>query len=201
MATTIATPNVEEQENKFRLSPPALSTHHLMRYAENTHDPIEQGQQQSVNNSANPDVLTVKTQAFHQEEPIFDKERSKVLLVEDNVDLAEIIIETLRLINIEIDHATHGTKAMEKFKELNPALVLLDLQLPDISGWRILDYINELQAGIPKDERTKIIVITSHDDPPNRLISKLQGVSFYLTKPITMNQLENVVNEALNTDE
>lgn len=204
MSTTIANHEVEEKPHIIGLSPPASSIDQLTRYNQmvnGTQQNLDDSQPTAVTPTHDQNVMTGKTTTRHQEETVFDKERSKVLLVEDNLDLAEIIIETLRLIDIEIDHATHGSKAVEKFKSLNPALVLLDLQLPDISGWRILDHINELQAGLSPQERTKIIVITSHDDPPNRLISKLQGVSFFLAKPITMDQLENVVHKALNGDD
>lgn len=202
MSTTITSSStVDDGRTTFSIGSPILSPHTL-KYAENMSDYTESqlDDSQSIAVTAHTDLAP---QAETQEQPFTDLTAVKVLLVEDNMDLAEIIIESLRLtdMRIDVDHATHGTRAIEKFKALNPALVLLDLHLPDMSGWRILDSINDLQSTLPKEARTRIIVITSYDDPPNRLISKLQGITYYLTKPITMDELESVVRQALNGDE
>jgi len=124
----------------------------------------------------------------------------RVLIVEDTTELAEVIQATLERINIRTEHVTHGSKAMAKYVELDPDVVLLDISLPDTTGWKIMDLIKErLEA--TQGEMPKVIIITAYDDPANRLIGKLQGVHNYLIKPFTSDQIEKMVTEALGTDQ
>ena len=123
-------------------------------------------------------------------------EARKVLLVEDNTDLAEVITATLSRMNMETTHETHGGKAIERLGELSPDVVLLDIGLPDMTGWKILDALKEKQekgqAALPIT-----IVITAYGDPANRLVGKLQGIQDYLVKPFTPDEIEGVVKKAL----
>jgi CheY-like chemotaxis protein len=123
----------------------------------------------------------------------------RVLIVEDTTELAEVIQATLERLNIQTEHVTHGSKAMDKYVELDPDVVLLDISLPDTTGWKIMDLIKErLEA--TKGHMPKVIIITAYDDPANRLIGKLQGVHNYLIKPFTSDQIEQLVSEALDMD-
>ena len=93
-------------------------------------------------------------------------------------------------------HETHGTKAYDRFYKLKPDVLLLDIGLPDMTGWKLLESIKE-----ENDERhmPKVIVITAYGDPANRLIGKLQNVHDYLIKPFTADEVEKVVLGALNS--
>lgn len=123
-----------------------------------------------------------------------------VLIIEDNAELAEIIQATLERMNFVTAHESHGTKAIEKVKTFNPEVVLLDIGLPDMTGWNIMDAIKEHKQKTGK-QMPKIIVITAYDDPANRLVGKLQGVHNYLIKPFTADEIERVVTQAMNADD
>ena len=72
----------------------------------------------------------------------------------------------------------------------------MDIGLPDILGWKMLDLIKEAYA----DKETMIptiIVITAYGDPANRLNGKLQNIHSYLLKPFTPDEVERVVGMAL----
>ena len=58
-----------------------------------------------------------------------------VLIVEDAVELAEIVQVTLEQLNLRVFHETHGQRALEVYDAEHPALVLLDIALPDMTGW------------------------------------------------------------------
>ncbi len=120
-----------------------------------------------------------------------------VLIIEDTTELAEIIQATLERMNMVTDHATHGNRAIEKFNTMNPDVVLLDIGLPDMTGWKIMDAIKEghQQTG----RMPVIIIITAYDDPANRLVGKLQGVNGYLIKPFTADEIERAVSQAINS--
>ncbi|MFW5709257.1 MAG: response regulator [Chloroflexota bacterium] len=128
------------------------------------------------------------------------KERKPtVLIIEDTTELAEVIQATLERMDIHTAHETHGTKALQTFSKLDPDVVLLDISLPDTSGWKIMDVIKE-RLEQTQGEMPKVIVITAYDDPANRLIGKLQGVHNYLIKPFTSDQIETQVRQALGMD-
>lgn len=122
--------------------------------------------------------------------------QSPILIVEDTVELAEVIQATLEAMGLESVYETHGTSALERLKQLNPNLVLLDIGLPDISGWKMLDFIKDY-ANSSKQDMPTIIVITAYGDPANRLIGKLQNIHSYLVKPFTPDQVEHMVGMAL----
>jgi CheY-like chemotaxis protein len=119
-----------------------------------------------------------------------------VLIIEDTTELAEVIQATLERMDILTAHETHGARALAKFDEMQPDAILLDISLPDMTGWKILDAIKEKhdqgEIAMPA-----IIVITAYGDPANRLVGKLQGVFSYLVKPFTANEVEEVVAQAL----
>jgi CheY-like chemotaxis protein len=118
-----------------------------------------------------------------------------VLIIEDTTELAEVIQATLERMNMVTAHETHGTKAITRFEQLNPDIVLLDIGLPDMSGWKFLETVKETHKG----KMPVIIVITAYGDPANRLVAKLQGVYDYLIKPFTSDEVERVVSGALSS--
>jgi DNA-binding response OmpR family regulator len=117
-----------------------------------------------------------------------------VLIVEDTMELAEILQVTLERMNLKVFHATHGNKALEIYETEHPDLVLLDIALPDMTGWKVLETIRAQQRG---EKSPLIIVITAYGDPANRLMGKLQGIHSYLVKPFTPDEIEEVVAKAL----
>jgi CheY-like chemotaxis protein len=120
-----------------------------------------------------------------------------VLIVEDTTELAEVIQATLERINMVTFHESHGGRAISLLNEKHPDLVLLDINLPDMTGWKILDSIKEKHE--KSDTRMPIVVvITAYGDPANRLVGKLQGVHSYLIKPFTADEVERTVTEALS---
>lgn len=118
-----------------------------------------------------------------------------VLIIEDTTELAEVIQATLERMNMVTAHETHGNKAITRFNQFNPDIVLLDIGLPDMSGWKFLETVRENHKG----KMPVIIVITAYGDPANRLVAKLQGVYDYLIKPFTSDEVERVVSGALSS--
>ena len=110
------------------------------------------------------------------------------------MELAEILQVTLERMNLKSFHATYGNKALDIYESEHPDLVLLDIALPDMTGWKVLDTIREQQRG---EKSPLIIVITAYGDPANRLMGKLQGIHSYLIKPFTPDEIELAVAKAL----
>ena len=125
-----------------------------------------------------------------------EKLDGRVLIIEDFPEVADVITAILRRMGLTTAHESHGVRAFERFNEMNPHIVLLDLALPDITGWKVLEAIKEQQRETDH-LMPVVIVMTAYGDPANRLVGKLQGVHAYLIKPFTAEELSRVVRDAL----
>lgn len=144
--------------------------------------------------SLTKDETKISTQ--REKNPAMNKKNASILIVEDTVEIGEVIQATLEGMGLVSYHETHGKSGLDKMKAVNPSLVIMDIGLPDITGWKMLDFIKEHYTDKPDDMPT-IIVITAYGDPANRLIGKLQNIHSYLIKPFTPDQVENIVGMAL----
>jgi two-component system response regulator AdeR len=118
-----------------------------------------------------------------------------VLIIEDAVELGDLIRLTLERMNLRAFHETRGDKALEVFRAVRPDLVLLDIALPDMTGWNVLETMREQQRGGPSPI---ILVLTAYGDPANRLMGRLQGVQDYLVKPLTPDEIGKAIVQALH---
>jgi CheY-like chemotaxis protein len=137
------------------------------------------------------EMVAIRTQEFDMSTD------DPVLVIEDTVELAEVIEATIEGMGLPVMVANHGSIALDRLQTISPRLLLLDLGLPDISGWEILRVLKEMYKA---DGRTlpPIIVITAYGDPANRLVGKFQEVNAYLIKPFTPDQIESTINSVLN---
>ena len=143
------------------------------------------------------DEVTLETDIKTDSSMRTDMDKQPVLIVEDSVEIGEVILATLEGMGLDAHHAVHGRIAIDLLPKIDPTLIFMDIGLPDISGWKMLDLIREYYAGVGKDV-PDIIVITAYGDPANRLIGKLQNIHSYLIKPFTPDQVENIARMALN---
>jgi CheY-like chemotaxis protein len=120
---------------------------------------------------------------------------STVLVIEDTVEVGELIRLTLERMNLRVFHETHGHQALDVWHAVHPDLVLLDVALPDMTGWDVLETMREQQRG---SSGPIVLVITAYHDLANRLMGKLQGVRAYLRKPLSSEEIEKAVAQALN---
>jgi CheY-like chemotaxis protein len=116
------------------------------------------------------------------------------LIVEDTDDIANIMRMTLDHLGVESHHACNGAKALDFVTTRIPDLILLDIGLPGMSGWEVLEAIKNRYP----DAEFPVIVMTAFGDPANRLIGKFQKhVSHYIVKPFDVKVLTQAVREAL----
>lgn len=142
---------------------------------------------------------SAETQSLPAAQSAFQaKAQLSALIVEDTLELAEILQVTLERMHMITAHESHGSRAVTRFNEMKPDVVLLDIGLPDGPGWKVLDSIREHQTKIG-GRMPAVIVITAYGDPANRLVGKLHGVFSYLIKPFTPNEIESTVRNALSS--
>lgn len=120
------------------------------------------------------------------------------LIIEDTYELAEILQVTLQRMHIATAHESHGGRAFDRYNEMHPDVLLLDIGLPDGPGWSVLERIKEQQHK-SGGKMPAVIVITAYGDPANRLVGKLHGVDSYLIKPFTPHEVERTVQMALSS--
>lgn len=106
----------------------------------------------------------------------------RVLIVEDEEKIAEVIKSYMEKEGFEAFAAYNGKDAMERFKACKPDLVILDLMLPDISGEEICRQIRTL-------EDTPIIMLTAKVEEESILEGLNIGADDYITKPFSPRQL------------
>jgi two-component system response regulator AdeR len=118
----------------------------------------------------------------------------RVLVIEDTPEIGEIIKATLERVKVLVFLETHGANALAAYDRVRPDIVLLDIGLPDMNGWKVLDMIKETKKMY---KRPRVVVITAFGDPANRLMGKLQDVDNYLVKPFTPAELRQIVSDLL----
>jgi CheY-like chemotaxis protein len=100
----------------------------------------------------------------------------------------------LRSLPLEMVNASTGAEAVAFLKQHIPDLIFLDINLPDMHGWEILDFFkNDARLS-----RTRIIVLTAHKEPVHRLIGSLQPIAAYMNKPVQSDELIRQVRQLLN---
>ena len=109
-------------------------------------------------------------------------ESSVVLIIDDDPNFLEIFKTKLGALGLTVETAASGEEGTAKAKKLKPALILLDMQMPGMSG---ADALLKLR-GQPETETTKVVFLTSFGDigmeSPEALIAKQLGASDYLKK-------------------
>ncbi|GEK72394.1 response regulator transcription factor [Halomonas sp. HG01] len=106
-----------------------------------------------------------------------------VLLIEDDIDLAETLIDYLALEGMRCDHAANGVAGLELVERQPPDLVLLDLHLPRLDGLRVCERLREAGRDIP------VLMLTARDALDDKLAGFAAGTDDYLVKPFELREL------------
>lgn len=115
-----------------------------------------------------------------------------VISVEDDLEIYELIRYTLQTLPIDLHHAESGQAAILLARQRKVDLLILDLMLPDITGWNVLKEV--LASG---QHPMGVIVLTAHNSATHRVIAHLQEVTAYVTKPFVPQELRRKVIEIL----
>ena len=106
----------------------------------------------------------------------------KVLLVEDEEDLLQVISTALRESGFSVDLAADGAEGLAKAKSEDYDAIVLDLMLPRMDGWTVL---TELR----KSKTTPVLLLTARDAVADRVEGLNRGADDYLTKPFDLEEL------------
>ena len=119
--------------------------------------------------------------------------RKKILVVEDNTKLLELLRLNLKAAGFAVATATNGIEALKKAHSLSPDLVLLDLVLPELDGFAVCETLRKgpATASIP------IVVLTGLNNDSARCASLQAGTCDFVTKPVNPRHLVARIKELL----
>lgn len=106
------------------------------------------------------------------------EQQKKILLVEDDVTLADVYRSRLEIEGFDTKEVNNGEEALSAIQEYKPDLVLLDAMMPKISGFDVLDIIRNT----PSTANTRVIMLTALSQPKDKERAEKLGVDEYLVK-------------------
>jgi len=114
---------------------------------------------------------------------------AKILIVDDEPDIVSALARYFERAGHDVLRAMNGEDGVRLVQSERPAVVLLDLRLPDVSGFDVLERT--------RDQRPVVIMITGHGDIPLAVQAMEAGAEGFLTKPVELAHLGAVVDRAL----
>src|SRR5271157_1179587 len=123
--------------------------------------------------------------------------KARLLVVEDDVDIANMLKIYFSGMEFEVDLAHRGRDALEKTKHVLPHLIVLDIMLPDIDGYEVC---RNLRTST-RTSHIPVIFLTQKDERSDRLQGLELGADDYITKPFDIEELKLRVQGAIRRSE
>jgi len=120
---------------------------------------------------------------------------AKILVIDDDVSISETLELYLTEEGYDVVTANTGTEGLNRFVKHSPDVVILDIRLPDIDGFTVLEDLRE------ENENVKVIMITAHHDMDSTIKAMKGGAFDYIHKPINVDELDMAIRKALKTFE
>ncbi|HWP89244.1 MAG TPA: sigma-54 dependent transcriptional regulator, partial [Burkholderiales bacterium] len=117
--------------------------------------------------------------------------KSRVLIVDDEADIRELLSLTLQRMGLDTDCAAGEFEATQLMQKHGYDLCLTDMRLPDGDGLKLLEHVGQNYASTP------VAVITAHGSAENAVAALKAGAFDYLAKPVSLSQLRALVLSAL----
>jgi len=107
----------------------------------------------------------------------------RILVVDDEEDVQVLVCRILRDVGYEVDSASDGGEAIEKIGHRKPDLLVLDLMMPGIDGWGVLEHLRKMPDAPP------VVVVTARADYSSFARGVREGASAYVFKPFRFHEL------------
>jgi DNA-binding NtrC family response regulator len=120
--------------------------------------------------------------------------KRRILIIDDERPILLTLEALLQRHGYEVETAATATLGLKALKNTAPAVVLLDLQLPDADGLQMLDQIKAEFAEI------EVIILTAHDSLNNAIESIKRGAFHFISKPYAPEELLSLVDKALEKE-
>ena len=120
--------------------------------------------------------------------------RKNILCIEDNRETANLIAEELIDRGFDVSLAASGQEGLMAIMKATPDLVMCDVSMPGMSGFEVLERLNEIA---PRLGRIPFVFLTALADRDNELKGRRLGADDYVTKPIDFERLVFIINARL----
>ena len=139
-------------------------------------------------------VTFLKKNKFPIPDELAQLDSIKILIVDDDQKVLKSISEVLKKKgnNYKVYTAADGFEAGQSVNRLKPDIVLLDLKLPGMDGFRVCQLIRK------HDKKTKVIAMSGYGSEKNRKKILSTGANYFLTKPINIDKLLKTIDRSLN---
>lgn len=117
----------------------------------------------------------------------------KILIADDDLEIQKMVEAALKSIGASLLFATTGDEALEMFLVEKPALLILDVMMPGLSGWEVAKYIRDRQ----EFNGVRILMLTAIGEQVNAATSPLVGADDFMDKPFTFEALATRVRNLL----
>ena len=120
----------------------------------------------------------------------------QVLVVDDEPDVLLLCRVNLEFEGYEVTTASDGAEGLEKARELKPDVVLLDVMMPRMDGWQVLE-------ALKADEDTEcipVVMLTAKVQDEDQIRGWSAGAAEYITKPFSPLSLSQVIAEVITND-
>ena len=111
----------------------------------------------------------------------------KIVVVDDEVEICDFVKSFFKERNFEVFTAYNGEEALNLIEVENPQIVLLDIKMPVMDGIEVLKEIRK------RDNPSRVIMVTAIEDTEKLEEAKSFGAAGYITKPLSLEQLEHSV--------
>ena len=118
-------------------------------------------------------------------------ERPRVLVVDDEASIRDLLSKTLALADYDVEVAPDGRIALERMRQFRYDLLITDLKMPGMDGMAVIHEARRLHDNLP------VIIITAFSTESNAIEAANLGVSGYLTKPFKVPKVLSVAAKAL----
>ena len=118
--------------------------------------------------------------------------RKRVLVVDDEASIRELLSKTLALAEYDVDTADNGTAALDRMRAYRYDLLIADLKMPGMDGLTLIRQAKQIKADLP------IIIITGFSSESSAIEAVNLGVDGYLTKPFRVPQVLAAAAKAMS---
>ncbi|MCK4384628.1 MAG: response regulator [candidate division Zixibacteria bacterium] len=146
----------------------------------------EKSEEKLAEEISTEEVITI------QGEKIASMEKRKVLIVDDQPIITDLLVDILKRIGYNSEVALGGKDGLKIFAKDGFDLVITDLSMPDISGWEVSKSVKRQNPFVP------VILITGWGVEPDPHKMKDSGVDFVINKPFQIDQLEKIIKRIIN---
>jgi len=122
-----------------------------------------------------------------------EQAQARILVADDDPVIVRLLQVNFRLEGYDVETAAHGEECLQKARDLQPALILLDVMMPGVDGWEVARLLKEDDA--TKDIPVFFLSARAQDEDRRRGLEL--GVTDYVTKPFDPGELVGLVQRTL----